>query len=238
MGHDDGIYVSARQRRRRRRKIGSAVAAAALVLGAGAYAATTWAMNRESTVTGLPVTAPSVGTTTQPTPKSTPAPRPTSSPALVTPPRTISAAKRSWRPSPVPSPSAPTDDELAATQVSRLLQPRPPGPGVAAAAMTPTVMRNEATADGTLLRIVSARDNLREQWNQLGAADAGELVGTARCTQNFKVDGAPLPQNRPGLVLCWRFTPVKSVIVIATRVTGRPTPATAEAAIAREWDLV
>jgi hypothetical protein len=238
MGQDDGIYVSARQRRRRRRKIGSAVAGAALVLGAGAYAVTTWAMGRESTaVTGLATVAPSVEALPT-TPAATATSRPPASPAMVTPPRTISAAKRSWRPSPVPSPSAPTDDELAATQVSRLLLPQSPGPGIAAAAVSTTTTRNELTADGTQLRIVSAQDDLQEQWKRLGAADLGEPVGVARCTQNFQVDGAPLPQNRPGLVVCWRFSPVRSVVVIATRATGRPTPATAEAAIGREWNRV
>jgi hypothetical protein len=200
---------------------------------------TTWAVGRNSTaVTGLDAAEPTV----QPLPTTrdvTPTSRPTASPATAAPPRrTISAAKRSWRPSPVPSPSAPNDDELAATQISRLLQPSSPGPGVAVAAMAATTMRNELTADGTHLRIVSAHADLHEQWRQIGAADMGEVIGTARCTQNFKIDGVALPQNRPGLVMCWRLSPMKSVIVIATGTTARPTPATAEAAVAREWNLV
>src|SRR6266496_6818785 len=68
----------------------------------------------------------------------TPFVAPQSAPA-VPPLGTISAARRSWLPSPVPSPTAPTDDELAATQVGRLLQPQA---GVLAADATATV-RNE-----------------------------------------------------------------------------------------------
>jgi hypothetical protein len=120
---------------------------------------------------------------------------------------------------------------MAATQVSLLLQPRA---GILAADSATTV-RNEITVDGAQARIVSARYDLTSRWQLLGAADTGRRIGVVRCTQNFRVDGAPLPQNRPGLLLCWRMSPLKSVVVVATRATGRPQPADAAAVIAREW---
>jgi hypothetical protein len=143
----------------------------------------------------------------------------------------MSAARRSWLPSPVPSPTAPTDDELAATQVSLLLQPRA---GIMAATSATTV-RNEVTAGGAQARIVSARYDLTSRWQLIGAADTGRRVGAARCTQNFRIDGTPLPQNRPGLLLCWRMSQLKSVVVIATQATGPPRPADAAALLSREW---
>jgi hypothetical protein len=234
MGQDDGIYVSTRQRRRRRRKIGTAAAGVALALGAGAYAMTTWAMGRESTVSGI---APIV--TTEPTPPATPEVAPAEGPpepASAPPPATMSAQRHSSRPSPVPSPSGRTDDELAAAQVSELLEPRPAEPGVAVAADAATV-RNERTPDGTQVRVVSAHYDLTGRWRLLRAADGGQMIGGTRCTQNFKIDGEQAQrQNRPGLLLCWRTTTGKSVVAVATNsVTGHPTIAASVAVVDREW---
>jgi hypothetical protein len=228
-GHDDGIYVSARQRRRRRRKIGTAVAAVGLTLGAIGYAGTTWYLGRGSTVALEP--APTVTTPTPATPRPTPA-EPQILPGSGPPPGTISAARRSWLPSPVPSPSRPTDDELAASQVSRLLEPHPSG---VAAADAGAIVRNEVGPDGAQLRVVSARFDLTSRWKLLGVADAGQPVGSARCTQSFRVDGSPTPQSRPGLLLCWRTSPFKSIVVVATRAAGRPEAAVGAAVISREW---
>jgi hypothetical protein len=203
------------------------MAVGAVLLGAGSYVGASWYLGRQSTVTGLPpLSTPSVA----PPISATPFVAPQSAPA-VPPMGTISAARRSWLPSPVQSPTAPTDDELAATQVGRLLQPRA---GAVAAEATATV-RNELTVEGAQARIVSARYDLTSRWQLLGAADTGIRIGAVWCTQDFQVGGAPLPQNRPGLLLCWRMSPLKSVVVIATRATGRPQPADAAALVAREW---
>ncbi|WP_433295474.1 hypothetical protein ACQP2F_35915 [Actinoplanes sp. CA-030573] len=232
---DDGLYVSALRRRRKRRRVGTAIAAAALVAGAGAYVATAWAMNRSSQVSGVaplaPLLSPSASAASAlPLPSvtaaSVPAP-PTPGP----PPGTMSAARRSWRPSPVPSPSGLTDAELAAQQVSRLLTPRSLAPGQAMADDA-AIVRNELTPDGTQLRIVSARTDLTDT---LGAADAGQPIGAARCTQTFRLDDVPSPQVRPGLLVCWRMSAAKSVVVVATSTSGRPAPAVGESVIRREW---
>ncbi|HEX5198931.1 MAG TPA: hypothetical protein VFW27_03235 [Actinoplanes sp.] len=229
MGQDHGIYVSARQRRRRRRKTGVAVAAVGLLLGAIAYGGTTWYLGRRATVALEP--APSVAPATRATPVPAPA-EPHIDLASGPPPGTLSAERRSWLPSPVPSPSALTDDELAASQVSRLLEPHPSG--VAAADIGATV-RNEVGPDGAQLRVVSARFDLTPRWKLLGVADAGQPVGAARCTQTFRTDGSAAPVTRPGLLLCWRTSPFKSIVVVATRAAGRPQPAVGGAVISREW---
>jgi hypothetical protein len=148
----------------------------------------------------------------------------------------MSAQRRSWRPSPVPSPSARTDDELAAAQVSELLEPRPDVPGVAVAADA-AIVRNEVTSDGTQVRVVSAHYDLTGRWRLLKAADGGQMVGGVRCTQNFQIDGEPEQrQTRPGLLLCWRTTAGKSVVAVATNsATGHPTIAASVAVVDREW---
>ncbi|WP_433366466.1 hypothetical protein ACQPZX_37785 [Actinoplanes sp. CA-142083] len=229
MGQDDGIYVSATQRRRRRRKTGVAVAAVGLMLGAIAYGGTTWYLGRQATVALEP--APSVAPPTRATPVPAPA-EPQIMPGSGPPPGTISAARRSWLPSPVPSPSGLTDDELAASQVSRLLEPHPSG---VAAADAGAIVRNEVGPDGAQLRVVSARFDLTPRWKLLGVADAGQPVGNARCTQSFRPDGSATPESRPGLLVCWRTSPFKSIVVVATRAAGRPEPAVGGAVIAREW---
>jgi hypothetical protein len=224
---DDGIYVSARHQGRRRRTIGAAVALGAVLLGAVAYVGTGWYLGSRPTVTVLPpFVTPSIAPPVSATPSVAPQSAPTAPPL-----GTISAARRSWLPSPVPSPTAPTDDELAATQVSRLLQPRT---GVMVAD-TATTVRNEITPGGALARIVSARYDLTSRRQLLGAADGGEPIGKVRCTQNFRVEGVALPQNRPGLLLCWQMSPYKSVVVVATRATKQPRAAEAAALVSRQW---
>ncbi|MCU7725134.1 hypothetical protein ODJ79_15510 [Actinoplanes sp. KI2] len=221
---DDGIYLSAPQRRRRRGTVAVAVAVAAVLLGVGAYVGTSWYLGRPSALEPFvtPSVAPPVSATPSVVPQSAP----------VAPPLgTISAARASRLPSPVPSPTAPTDDELADTQVSRLLQPRS---GITAADSA-TVVRNEITPGGALARIVSARYDLTSRRQLLGAADAGEPIGQVRCTQNFRVQGAPFPQNRPGLLLCWRMSPYKSVVVIATSATKQPQAPDAAAVVSHVW---
>jgi hypothetical protein len=146
--------------------------------------------------------------------------------------------RQSSRPSPTPSlpsssPARLTDDELASAQISRLLQPRPArsGGGLSAASERVTV-RNETTADGSNVRVVSARYDLTGQWRLLWAADMGRPVGTVRCTQNFRTDERPVGEIRAGLLLCWRTSAAKSVVAVAT---GRPQAVYAAGVVEREW---
>ena len=59
--------------------------------------------------------------------------------------------------------------------------------------------------DHHTLRIVSARGDLTGQRELKWAADAGHLVGTARCTKNFRIGTQPSASVKPTMLLCWRL---------------------------------
>ncbi|MGX6607158.1 hypothetical protein ACWKSP_34295 [Micromonosporaceae bacterium Da 78-11] len=237
----DGVYYSAetdrKQRRgsQRRKKALVAVVGLAALLGGGSYGVTTW-LNARGDVTDLgaigPVTARSsaVGKPSATRSKSAkPAPGPA--------PATKSAVRQSSRPSPTPVPlSTLSDDEIAAVQVNRLLESSPTASGVAAAAaVAPVTVAKEQAADGSTIRVVTARHDLTGQWELLWAADMGRSVGMSRCTQNFRINGSTVAQVRPGMLLCWRTSQVKSVVTVATVPRGRPVASTSVAVINREW---
>jgi hypothetical protein len=234
MDEGDGVYYSETARRPRHRRAVAGIAALAAVLGAGAYVLTTVIVDRNRTAT-----------TAEPgvlAPFGTPSPSPSRTPSAEAPSPgpvagTRAAVRQSTRPSPTPSPGATPDDEIADAQVSRLLQARPTAAasGVAAAS-GPVTVANEAGADGSTIRVVSARYDLTGRWELLLAADRGRQVGDGRCTNTFKVGGTA--EVRPTMLLCWRTTAPKSVVTVATVERGTPSPPVSIAAIARAWSAL
>jgi hypothetical protein len=238
----EGLYVSEKARTRRRRRIAGIAAAVAVALAAGSYATATWLHGRDQTGTGdVGALAPAVSGEPSAEPYGEPPPEASATPSTMPTaptvgpaPGTRAAQRRSSTPSPVPSPPPMSDEDIAAAQVSRLLQPLPSrtgGVGVAAAGETVTV-RNEVTPDGANVRVVSARADLTGQLKRLWAGDLGHLVDGARCTHNIRTDKQPVGQMRPGMLLCWRSTPGRSVVAVAT---GRPQEMYTAAVVAREW---
>jgi hypothetical protein len=241
-GMGDRVYYSERTERSRRRSLQRrkkalvAFLGLAAVLGGGSYGVTTWLAARESITTLTdafgPVTASSSAARPHPStkrPKKTPAPGPA--------PATKSAARQQYRPSPTPTPTSTlTDDQIAAVQVGHLLE-RPHAAGSMAAASAVTVT-DETAADGSLIRVVSARHDLTGRWESLWAADPGRPVGTARCTQNFRINGGSYAEVRPGMLLCWRTSAAKSVVTVATVRAGRPSTAASVAVVEREWSRI
>lgn len=240
-GMGDGVYYSEgterKQRRslQRRKKALVAFLGLAAVVGGGFYGVTTWLAARESITTITDALGPVAvsSPTTRPRASAKPA-RPKRTPAPGPAPATKSAARQQYRPSPTPT-STLTDDQIAAVQVGRLLERPHPAGSASASAVTVT---NETAADGSLIRVVSARRDLTAQWESLWAADGGRSVGPARCTQNFKIDGSTYAENRPGMLLCWRTSPAKSVVTVATVRSGRPSPASSVAVVDREWSRI
>lgn len=237
-GMGDGVYYSEgteriqRRSLQRRKKALVAFLGLAAVLGGGSYGITTWLAARDSitTITDalVPVTASSPtahprasASVRSARPKRTPAPGPA--------PVTKSAARQQYRPSPTPT-STLTDDQIAAVQVGHLLE-RPH-------AASAVVVTNETAADGSLIRVVTARRDLTGQWESLWAADAGRPVGPARCTDNFKINGSSYAEVRPGMLLCWRTSAAKSVVTIATAGSGRPAADSSVAVVNREWSRI
>ena len=229
----EGVYVSEEHRARKRKRIAGLLLAFGVVLGASSYVVTSLIMGRNDTVTGdmgalAPIVSQEPSTPIEPTVWS-------ESPAAPAPglgPATKSAVRQSSTPSPAPSVAPMTDDEMASRQVSRLIEPRPIATGMGIAAVqAPVTVRNEVTPEGANVRVVSARYDLSERWKALWAADQGKLIGNVRCTKNFRSDES-MALIRPGLMMCWRMSPAKSVIAIAT---GRPQEIYGAAVVDREW---
>lgn len=244
---EDGVYRSERRRVQRRKKIAVGVAGLGAILAGGGYAVTAWRGAQDSTMIGdTGAFAPRVITTARtpsvpeppwtvatPGPTSASAvPAPTSRPASTR----LSGARRSTRPSPAPSPSRMPDEEAAAAQVSRLLQ-APRGTPSAAADGTggAIVVANEPGPDGSAIRVLSARYDLTGRGTLLWAADNGRPVGDARCTQNLKIAGEAVAAPRPGLLLCWRAAPDRSVVTVATSRTGSPVAASSARVLDAAW---
>jgi len=128
------------------------------------------------------------------------------------------------------------DEEIAALQVSRLLQapPTPSGPGLAAASVPVTVTIRSGT-DGSVIRVVSARYDLTGRWELLAAADPGQVVDGARCTRNLRIGAAATPELRPSLLLCWRTAANKSVVTIAINKARAPSARASATIVDQEW---
>ena len=247
MVEQDGVYRSEQRRVQRRKKIGVGLAGLAAILAGGGYAVSALRSAQQSRIAGdtaavAPVTS-SASASASVSPSGSARPPSTASvvpaPVSRSPSPRLSAARRSSRPTPTPTPSAsPTpvpDADVAAAQVSRLLTaPRttPSGNGVSAAGGT-VVVANESGPDGSAVRVLSARYDLTVGGSLLEAADAGVPVGAARCTRNLRVAG--VRETRPGVLLCWRASPDKSVVTVATRAGGGPVAATSARIIDRVW---
>jgi hypothetical protein len=71
------------------------------------------------------------------------------------------------------------------------------------------------------IRIVAGRTDLTGRLDLTWAADAGTVVGDARCTHDTKLTASSQPQIRPTVLVCWRTTPTFSVysLIIDPRTT-------------------
>jgi hypothetical protein len=90
--------------------------------------------------------------------------------------------------------------------------------------------------DGETMRVVSALGDLTGQRELAWVADGGVPVGDAFCSQNFHYTAPVAPGPNPSLMICWRLSPVKSVISVAVSKTGTPTVESGVAAIDRQWN--
>jgi hypothetical protein len=84
------------------------------------------------------------------------------------------------------------------------------------------------------MRIRTARYDLTGQYELAWAADGGEQVGNARCTQKFRLGGGGV-RERPTMLLCWHTSAGKSVITLATIRKGRPSKLSSTATIDEQW---
>ncbi|MEU4241237.1 hypothetical protein [Actinoplanes sp. NPDC026619] len=201
------------QRSGRNRKIAvGAAAALAVVIGGGAYLI--GSRDGDTVTENTNAIAP-----VEP---ATPAAS-SAAPATTVGARPKAAAKRT------PSPQVTTTDPAkvrrqieaarskAAAEGHPLQRPltTPPRPHIAAENVDSYTEETRPLADGGTLRIVSARYDLSGQREMLWAADSGTEAGAARCTQNFRFAQGQKPAVRKTMLLCWRNTADRSVVVLA-----------------------
>lgn len=202
------------------------------MIGSGAYFATDMYRTGRDLTVAEPPARPQVAATTRSV-----APRrsPTASPSPFLVPATRSAVRQQERPSPTPAPTQLPDDLLATTQVNRLLQA--PTPGGVALADSPVTVSLHTGADGSQVRVVSARRDLIEaRYGLLLVGDPGVPVGDARCSRTFRPDPRQPVQIRPTMLLCWRSAQAKSVVTVAIAPAGRqPLAGTSLAMLNAEW---
>jgi len=216
---------------RRSKRAVAGVAGLAAVLGAGAFAVTTMIDNAHRTETGevgaLAPAQPGESTGTQRSAgRGTPA---DGTPSTAAPSPTASKPKTDAQ--------RMAEAREAAKAGPKVLPPLPhkdTGMRVAADDIKVktfgTVQKNRK-----MLRVVSARADLSGQHELGWVADGGEVVGNARCSQNFRFAGGRPPVEKPTLLVCWRLSKKKSVYTVAVKIDGRPSKAQSVAAIDEAW---
>jgi hypothetical protein len=143
----------------------------------------------------------------------------------------------STAPGSAPATGAPAKAAPAKSPPAKAAQP----PAMQSTTTTTTTGDVTVTSSGSLpkehhtLRVVSARSDLSGQRELAWAADAGRVVGDARCTQNFRFNAASRAGVRPTLMICWRTSATKSVYTVAVDIDHRPSAQASVAIIDRIW---
>jgi hypothetical protein len=205
-------------------------AGAAVVLGAGTYAATAHRGDKNTEV-ARPST-PGVATSAAGTARADAVPSSSGATGAAPAVSPVSVAPRTGQTRSVEQQIA--DARAAAAKggnpVTRALTPAP------GAVPGPVQVRNSGSyKTGGTLRVVTARHDLSGQRELLWAADRGQPVGDARCTQNFHFSNNGAPRVRPTMLMCWRVSAKKSVVIVAVKRGGHPSKDHSVAVLDREW---
>jgi hypothetical protein len=159
-------------------------------------------------------------------------------------PHPSAAASSGAPPAPTSASASPAATASAAATVSAAVPTRSPAgkpPVPTKRAATAPAVPVQVSASGSLakdrryIRVYSARGDASGEREMQWVADEGHPVGSARCTQTFKVNAQDTPRERPTMVLCWRITAAKSVYVISVDIEKRPSDQAAVAALDRAW---
>jgi hypothetical protein len=89
--------------------------------------------------------------------------------------------------------------------------------------------------DHHTLHVVYARSYLAGQHELKWAADAGHVVGAARCTKNFRIGEYASASVKPTMLLCWRLSPTRSVLTVAVDVEHPPSEQASVEKINEVW---
>ncbi len=251
---DDGRPDANGDRNRKRRLAVAGATGLAVVAGAGAILLTT--RTDDPAPPDLGAVAPIVAT-----PSATTAPSPAASSGMPSPAssadgeqmatadsvpdqKTKSAAPKAS----ASTAKAATNDEVrkkieaarskAAADGHPVQRPLTASTGVAAESLDSYMEKSRKLDDGGVLRIFSAKGDLSNQREMLWAADSGEASGDARCTQKFRFAQNAEPAVRPSMLLCWRITSKRSVVVLAIAKKGSPSAPQTVAALDTEWTRI
>ncbi|MFC4064685.1 hypothetical protein [Actinoplanes subglobosus] len=120
-------------------------------------------------------------------------------------------------------------------KITRPLPVREDNPAGAAAAAAAKEVTVGSAKEGGTMRIVTVRGDLTGQRELAWVAGGVEKHGPAACSQRFKLFNEQEPRTRPNLLVCWRTSEKRSVVVVDTKIGGRPPVGESLAIIDREW---
>ncbi|MCY1145361.1 hypothetical protein OWR29_45795 [Actinoplanes sp. Pm04-4] len=247
---DDETSGANGDRDRRRKLAVTGAAGLAVVAGVG----TVLLINRDDPAppdlgAAAPIVAESSASDSTPPPTSPAPPSPSASAgpmakADAVPAETTPAASKT----PAATTQATTDEKTrkkieaarskAAAAGFPVQRPLTPAPGVAVENLASYRTQSRTLASGGMMRIYSAKGDLSNQREMLWAADEGEPAGDARCTQKFRFAQNATPAVRPSMLLCWRITDSRSVVVLTTAKKGTPSIPQSVKAIDTQWNKV
>ncbi|WP_250033357.1 hypothetical protein [Paractinoplanes maris] len=228
---ENGVYRSlARERRNQRRKqLGVGLAGVAVFAGAGSFVMQSRLIDlsrhtetREPlAVAPRPVPAPS---------SSSPSPSPSVSSGLAAGPGRVTRDGARQRVSPAPPPSSTAATSVASPSIAAATSASSPSMAVAA-----SLNRHEETTRSSRIRVTSAGFDLTGKPELSIVGDPGWEVGAARCTKTVRSATGEQVRVMPSVLVCWRTSPRRSVVTVATAKRGRPSSGESVAVIDREW---
>ncbi|MEV4279502.1 hypothetical protein [Actinoplanes xinjiangensis] len=120
-------------------------------------------------------------------------------------------------------------------EITRPLPARTENPAGEAAARAAEEVTIGSAKEGGTMRIVTVRGDLTGQREIGWVAGGVKKHGEVECSQRFRLYNEQEPKTRPNLLVCWRTSAERSVIVVDTKIGGRPAVAKSLAVIEREW---
>jgi hypothetical protein len=229
---------------RRRAIVVGGAAGLAAVLGGGAYLVTSVLPGPDATVAQdiRPIVPAEQSVSAQPTAGASESATASGSAAAASPSSATTA--RSGKPSTSPSPTAEDEAavrkkvmaarEAAAKDGVPLQRPLTPSPATMRA-LADVKETSRSLPGGGIMRVISTKGDLSGQREMLWAADAGRPVDGARCTQRFHFSPNGPAVVRPTMLLCWRISAGRSVVVLTIDRQNRPSSAESAAEIDRQW---
>ena len=241
------MNVSHQERKQRTRLAVAGAGVLAVVAGGGAYLLAGGDDRAVTQETGAiaPVIVPS---SLDPSPAAVPPASVSASPAspASASPATASASpapKAAQKPKPARTTADPerVRDEINAARAKAAREGYPLQRPLATPSQAPVrnaqslVEETRELDGGGTMRIISAKYDLSGQRERRWAADEGKPVGGARCTQNFRFAEGGKASVRPTMLLCWRTSEARSVVVLTVVKAGSPPVTKSVNALDTQW---